>query len=161
MAKKREPKPMAESTGRRNERFADPTFKDAVIDEIVERLQTGESLVSICDSDKRLPCYHTVAVWQDADPALDLRITRAREVGFIRRGERAVEDAKKAQDAPLGRLAFDAERWYLGKLSKAFADKVILSGDKDNPIQHSYDLSNLTDAQLEALAAIGLGDEGK
>ena len=33
-----------------------------------------------------------------------------------------VASAKIAEDAGKGRLAFDAERWYLGKLSNAFSD---------------------------------------
>jgi hypothetical protein len=56
------------------------------------------------------------------DEEYSAQIMRAREAGYLIRGDQAVEDAKSAEDAPLGRLAFDAERWYLGKLSNAFSD---------------------------------------
>lgn len=76
------------------------------------------------------------------------------------RAERAVEEAKAAKDAALGRLAFDAERWYVGKLSNAFADKVRhVGGDEgDAPIQtrSTIDMAGLNDEQLRALASIRL-----
>ena len=147
---------------------ADPAYIEAVMDELVERLQSGESLVAICDSDPRLPCYDVIADWRIADPVFDARIMRAREVGFIRRAERTVEEVRRAENAPLGRLIFDAERWYLGALSKAFADKEgpngkekagDKTGDKGAGNQAgggAFDLSHLTPAQLEALAALDL-----
>ena len=51
-----------------------------------------------------------------ADEGFRARIARAREIGYMARAERAVADAKKAEDAAKGRLAFDAERWLLSKL---------------------------------------------
>ncbi len=56
------------------------------------------------------------------DDEFDAQITRAREVGYQLRADRAILEAKCAEDAAKGRLAFDAERWYLGKLSNAFSD---------------------------------------
>jgi len=99
-------------------------FADDMIEELIARLATGESLSSIC-SDKRMPDRRTIQRWSERDDDLAAEIARAREVGYRERGERAVEAAKNATDAQLGRLAFDAERWYLGKLSNAFADKPV------------------------------------
>ena len=101
--------------------YADPTFKAAIEEDICERLADGQSIVSIC-KDVKLPSLRTVMTWQADDEAFAARIMRARETGYLIRGERAVETAKGAADAGLGRLAFDAERWYLGKLSNAFSD---------------------------------------
>ncbi len=103
--------------------------------DILEQLANGIGLVAICEADG-MPNRCTVQRWQDADPGFDAAVMRARELGMHVRAEKAVRDAKVATDAGLGRLAFDAERWYVGKLSNAFADKVRhVGGDPgDNPI---------------------------
>lgn len=98
-------------------------LKQAVTDEILERLANGEGLILICQSDG-MPDRRTVQRWQNDDLDFDAAITRARETGMFSRAERAVEEAKNADDPQKGRLAFDAERWYIGKLSNAFGDKV-------------------------------------
>lgn len=89
--------------------------------EILSRLAEGESLASICRSDG-MPAWSTVHRWMDDDDEFTGQITRAREIGYQVRADRAIADAKSAEDAAKGRLAFDAERWYLGKLSNAFSD---------------------------------------
>jgi hypothetical protein len=124
---------------------------------ILDRLAEGESLLAICE-DEGLPCARTVQRWQNDDPEFDVAITRARESGFLLRAEKAVADAKKADDASKGRLAFDAERWFLGKLSNAFSDKVRNehSGPNGQPIATTGKLNveGLSDEQLRALASI-------
>lgn len=99
-------------------------FAEDVIEELLQRLATGDSMRTIC-SDRRMPDRETVRRWSERDDHLAASIARAREVGYHERAERAVEAAQSADDAPLGRLAFDAERWYLSKLSRAFADKPV------------------------------------
>jgi hypothetical protein len=69
-----------------------------------------------------MPAWSTVHRWMDDDEEFTAQITRAREAGYLKRADDAVESAKAAPDAALGRLALDAERWYLGKLSNAFSD---------------------------------------
>jgi hypothetical protein len=88
---------------------------------IIDELANGKSLSEICLADG-MPNRSTVQRWQNDDDEFDAAVTHAREVGFAQRAERAVMDAKVATDASLGRLAFDAERWYLGKLSNAFSE---------------------------------------
>lgn len=106
--------------------MADREFAGDVIEELLEKLADGESLTSICDDNPRMPSRRTVARWALADDQLARRILEAREVGFFARAERAVEEAKTAEDPIAGRLAFDAERWFLGKLSNAFRDKPLV-----------------------------------
>jgi hypothetical protein len=89
--------------------------------EILKRLIEGESLSLICRT-SGMPDRRTVQRWQNEDEEFDAAVTRAREDGFEVRAAEAVSDAKRAEDAAKGRLAFDAERWYLGKLSNAFSD---------------------------------------
>lgn len=95
-----------------------PKIEQAILD----NLEAGKSLSEICRTDG-MPAWSTVHRWTDDDEDFAGRITRAREIGYAARAEQAVDDAKKAKDAALGRLALDAERWYLGKLSNAFSDK--------------------------------------
>lgn len=103
-------------------------------------LADGESLASICRIEG-MPCYATVQNWIEAEEDFASEVTRAREAGYQVRADRALIDAKAAKDAALGRLAFDAERWYLGKLSIAFADKQKHehTGKDGAPIEHTID----------------------
>lgn len=113
----------------------DSALREATEEAILERLANGESLVTIC-KDENMPCRMTVQRWQDADEAFDVAVMRAREAGMFVRAEKAVEAAKTAGDASLGRLAFDAERWYVGKLSNAFSD------DKARKHEHKHEVSD-------------------
>lgn len=92
------------------------------IAEILRRLEAGESMNAICKV-AGLPSRETIRRWAEDDAELAAQIMEARETGFMERAEQAVADAKAAKDPQLGRLAFDAERWYLGKLSNAFAER--------------------------------------
>jgi hypothetical protein len=114
--------------------MSDPSdFAEDVIEELLNALRDGKSMREIC-SDKRMPHRETIMRWAKRDDDLAANIVRAREAGYHARAERAVDEAKSAKDAALGRLAFDAERWHLSKLSRAFADKVVHSGDPDEPM---------------------------
>ena len=110
------------------------SFKDAVRDELCERLAEGKSLVEVCKADD-MPSVRSVQTWMNDDEDFAAQITRAREAGFLIRADKAVADAKVAEDAGRGRLAFDAERWYLGKLSNAFSD------DKKRELKVEHSLS--------------------
>lgn len=127
----------------------DTRFPLEIVEELLEALRDGKSMREIC-ADERMPSRETVRLWAEADDDLALAITRAREIGFFDRAERAVEDAKAAPDPQRGRLAFDAERWFLGKVSKAFADKTVIAGDRDAPLTHDHKVS-LKDAPDEVL----------
>jgi len=117
-------------------------FTQETADAICDRLADGESLSSIC-RDPEMPAWSTVHVWMDDDKDFSGRITRAREMGYLKRADDAVADAKKAADAAKGRLAFDAERWYLGKLSNAFRDKTLLGSDPENPLPPGFILRDI------------------
>jgi hypothetical protein len=99
-------------------------------EQILALLGEGESLAAICRRDD-MPSARSVYNWVDDDPEFASQVTRAREIGYLLRAERAVEEAKSADDAAKGRLAFDAERWMLGKLSTALSD------NKAQKLEHS------------------------
>lgn len=145
------------------ERFIRPDsrYPLEIVEELLEQLRDGKSMREIC-ADDRMPSRETVRLWMEADDDLALAITHAREVGYFDRAERAVEDAKLASDPARGRLAFDAEKWFLGKISKAFADKTVIAGDKEAPLTHAHTVK-LGDAPadvLKYLAGQSLPDEG-
>lgn len=131
----------------------DSRFSPEIVEELLERLRNGESMRAIC-ADERMPSREVVRQWSEGDGELALAITRAREIGYFDRAEAAVEAAKAAEDAQKGRLAFDAERWFLGKLSKAFAEKVVVQGDPQAPLTHEHkiDMSGAPKEVLEWLA---------
>jgi hypothetical protein len=109
---------------------ARPKDTPAVRSIILERLADGESLRAICeDLAPDGPKESTVRFWVvDDRDGFAAQYARARDVGYDCRAEQAVNDAANADDAPLGRLAFDAERWYLGKMKTQYSDKVALTG---------------------------------
>lgn len=123
--------------GKNRDADAIPAEKAAII----ERLAEGESLSSICRS-ADMPSWVTVHDWLGKDTEFAEQVRQAREEGYQKRAVEAVETAKNAKDAGLGRLAFDAERWYLGKLSNAFSD------NKAQKHEVEHDLSDKAKAWL-------------
>jgi len=113
-----------------------------MIEAICERLAQGDALVTIC-RDPDMPSARSVQNWQDADEALLSQIMRAREIGLHHRAEQAVANAKAAEDAALGRLAFDADRWLIGKLSNG-----LLSDDKTRKHEIKVNMDEETAAWL-------------
>lgn len=124
--------------------------------EILDLLAAGKGLATICRRED-MPDRSTVQRWQSEEPDFDAAVTRAREDGYELLAEEAVTAAETAEDAAKGRLAFDAKRWYLGKLSNAFSDKQKheLTGKDGAPIQTEtrLDTSSLSDATLREIAA--------
>lgn len=115
------------------------------MDDIRERILTllcdGKSMRTICKMDG-MPSRETIRLWCKEDKEFDLAITHAREEGFHSLAEQALQDAEKATDAAVGRLQFDARRWYVGKLSKDFSD------NKEQKLKHTHDLSDEAKAWL-------------
>jgi hypothetical protein len=116
-------------------------MSDDVRETIIAELEKGRSLLSIC-KDEGMPSARTVQRWQNDDADFDVAVTRAREDGFHYLAEQARIHAHAADDAAKGRLAFDADRWYLGKLSNAFSD------NKAQKHEVTHDLSDKAKAWL-------------
>lgn len=102
-------------------------ISDDVIDRLLAELESGKSLSEIC-REPGMPARGTVHRWANADDELAVRIRDAREAGYHAAVDQLVEDARNAKDAHLGRLAFEAGRWRISKLSLAFADKPLAIG---------------------------------
>jgi len=88
-------------------------LEDAVVAAIEE---TGSQL----EAAKRCGIHtNTINNRERDDVDFCSRIARAREIGYAARAEQAVIAAKTAEDAAKGRLAFDADRWWLSKIDPA------------------------------------------
>jgi len=108
-----------------------PKWSDDQIEEMLTRMMEGETLTSIA-SDPRMPSIDTMNRWEaEQDTELGAAITRARDLGFMVRAEKAVERAQTAEDAGLGRLAFDADRWFLAHMKPKIFGTLIKHGNAD------------------------------
>lgn len=145
-----------------NPRGRPSLYTQEIADLIVHGVSEGRSLRSICTPED-MPSEATVRRWVIDDlEGFSAHYTRARDIGLDCRADALVEDAKTAKDAGLGRLSFDADRWYLSKLApKRYGDKTALVGGDpehgDKPI--AVDVSGLTSEQLSVLAGIKLSPE--
>lgn len=130
----------------------DSRFGPEVREEILTRLREGQSMRTIC-KDPRMPDRETVRHWCEGDADYSASIARARDDGFDARADKAVEDAKDASDPAKGRLAFDAERWYLSKLApRRYGDKLDLTSGNEPLRQLSDDdLDKRIAAKMQAL----------
>lgn len=105
----------------------DTTFQEDVIEELLEQLAEGKGLATIC-RDPRMPSRRTIQRWLRGNDGLAERIAEAREAGFLYLGEKTLIDVEACTDPIKARLLFDARRWYLGKISQAFAEKPVAIG---------------------------------
>jgi len=111
------------------------TFTDDQVEEMLKLMREGETLTAIAAM-KGMPSIDTMNRWEDEQDELGAAITRARSIGYTVRAEKAVSEAKVCEDPQAGRLAFDAERWFLGKMyPKKFGDKVQLADADGEKIQ--------------------------
>lgn len=117
-------------------------YTQEIADLICSKLAEGMSLRAICRSED-MPAEAAVRQWAiDDREGFYAHYTRSRDIGLDCRADAAIEDAKEAKDASLGRLAFDADRWYLSKLApKRYGDKLQVD-------------ANVTMNHEEALAAL-------
>lgn len=137
-----------------------PAWSDDQIEEMLQRMGEGETLVSIA-SDGRMPSVPTMWRWEEAGDELAEKITRARTMGYTGRAEKIVEKVKLAEDAQLARLEFDAERWFLGKMQpKKFGDSATLKhADAEGEKIKLDDVSALTRLASLSASILGRSDE--
>ena len=121
---------------------AKKTFKPAarimghdpeVWDTVLLRLVQGESLVAIT-ADKNMPGQRTVydRIDKDSEFAQKYAQARARQADSI--AEMALHEAIKAVDPQLGRLAYDARKWFAGKVApKKWGDSVKIENEHSGP----------------------------
>jgi hypothetical protein len=116
------------------------THTAEVLNELLERISEGRPLRSVCE-DEDMPSWRTVWRWLQADEDFRTRYARAREAQAHAIAEQAVIEAAAASDPQLGRLAFDARKWFASKVApKVYGDKQQLehSGPDGGPIRLTW-----------------------
>jgi hypothetical protein len=126
-------------------RKAAVTITDEILDEIIERLEQGESLSGICNSDSsRLPRPSSITDLCERDAAFNVRYTRARNCGIDRLAERGLSVASDdSRDANSRRVELDAIKWFTSKMRPdkyGDASKISVSGVDGAPIQQETTL---------------------
>ena len=91
---------------------------DAILDEILQRLEQGESLSGICNSDRaRLPRPSTITDLCASDAAFSVRYARARNAGIDHLAERGLAvAADDTRDPNSRRVELDAIKWFTSKM---------------------------------------------
>lgn len=118
---------------------------EKIMDLIIERLASGESLRSICLSDG-MPNRSTVMRWLDDNEAFATKYARAKDIGFDERAEKLAEDIEVEEDVQRAKLKFEYGRWYLSKLApKRYGERLALAGDDSSPLNITV---NMDDAEL-------------
>lgn len=76
-------------------------------------------------------------LWLHEDEDLAKQYNKAKDERSEAWADDIMEDAESANafNAQAVRLRIDTKKWLMGKNSGRYADKVVLAGDKDNPIQ--------------------------
>lgn len=129
----------------------------ALMDEIVDRISSGETLWAIC-RDTHMPSWRTVYDWTYADEEFASRIARARILGTdaIAQGlrdqlyaapERIGEDGRIDPGyVQLMRVRTDSMLKLLAKWNpKGYGDKMTLAGDVENPLTITVESTKLVD----------------
>lgn len=126
-----------------------PKWADDQIEEMLNLMREGRTLTEIA-SDSRMPSIDTMNRWEaEQDTELGAAITRARDLGYQVRAEKAVIRAQTAEDAQLGRLSFDADRWFLAHMKPKVFGTLIKHGNADGS---NIDLAGQLQAAKERAA---------
>lgn len=137
------------------------TVNEEIVDEICDRLASGESMASIT-KDERMPSQCRVYIHMAKDEAFRHRINIAREAQQEFLIDQTIEMADSAtpEDVQVVKLRIWARQWRAGKLaSRKYGDKIQHGGAADLPpiqTETRLDVSGLTDEQLRALSSIPL-----
>lgn len=99
-------------------------WSDKQIEDVLRHMADGMPISHI-ERIAGMPSADTMERWEAAGDELAGNIARARTRGYHKRAADAVERASMADDAAKGRLAFDAERWFLSKMApRVYGDKL-------------------------------------
>ena len=125
------------------------------IDRVLARISMGEMLAPIL-SEPGMPHYTAWYDWCRADAELGVAYARARATGWDRIALTARETARgrgeSTQDVQRDKLIIETDLKLLAKWDpKRYGDKVLMSGDADNPIVVQTEGSELANELLGLL----------
>lgn len=157
-AKGRRPIEILSATGLRSHdpRGRPSLYTRELSDQICARLSAGESLIKICAT-AEMPTDTTVRMWaiEDRD-GFSSRYAVARRALMDRWAEDILVIADDVTLEPNDRrVRVDTRKWLMSKLDvKRYGDKLIHSGDPDNPVTVLHKVASvehLSQAELDAL----------
>ena len=100
------------------------SYTDDLAGAICDRLAQGETLSGICQRED-MPSTSMVYRWLSTNPDFRDQYVHAREQQAHAIAEKALREAEAAADAQLGRLAFDARKWFASKVApRVYGDKI-------------------------------------
>jgi len=114
---------------------------DKLLSEIVEKLQLGNTLTSICES-KHMPNLATVYKWTNADKDLFNRIMDARKIGAMTVIDQCRDLLNKEtppQEVMLLRERVGFGKWLASKLVGVYGDKQTIENVGDPLIKIVWD----------------------
>ena len=131
--------------------------------EILERLASGESLRSICQS-PHLPSDATVRTWViENREGISARYSRARAIGVDALRDQTLADAEMPldpADVPAAQLKWRARTWHMAKMwPEKYGDRTVLAGDAENPLEISIRGKELLATRIDSLIARSRTDE--
>jgi len=135
--------------------------KQIIIDEICERIISGESLNKIC-RDEHMPHIVTVIRWLNGDDEHAKSIARARVFHSDKLYEDIQDVTKKIEDGELdpqaGKAVIWAKQWSAGRMSpRKFGERILtdhISSDGSmSPKAITLDTSKLSTSALKELMA--------
>lgn len=156
----------------------DSTYTPELADEICARLETGESLRSIC-RDLHMPAEASVRRWVVSHPEFAQRYSQARDMGLEAMAEDLFEiaddgsnDFTERENERTGRVSIlpdhehinrsrlrvDTRKWYLSKLApKRYGDRIAMehSGPDGGPIKTEVTDERRAALTLALLRAVG------
>lgn len=109
---------------------------DTVIDEILSRIEAGETLTNIC-KDQHMPDLATVMLFKRKNPVFFSEYVRARENAADVKFDRIIELSQQVNpgNAHAIRTEIDAIKWWIGKVKpKDYSDKIIHAGHDGGPL---------------------------
>jgi hypothetical protein len=136
-------KPRQSAAGK--ERKAPVSYSPEIAAEIIDRIENGESIRGICDSDpERFPTSGAFCQWLEAQPELAKQYARATSERAAKLAHETIAIADDlTEDANSRRVRIDARKWFAAKLDpKRWGDKQTIetSGVDGAPIQQETTL---------------------
>lgn len=116
-----------------------PALRDPeIVDKVLERVATGEPLAVVL-REPGMPHYTAWYDWCREDADLGIAYARARATGFDRIAVTARETARgkgeSSGDVQRDKLIIETDLKLLAKWDpKRYGDKVVMTGDVDNPV---------------------------
>jgi hypothetical protein len=137
-------------------RMRDSVYTPAIADGICRRMSDGESLRAIC-RDTGMPPEATVRQWvRDDRDGFTARYREARTMLVERWADEIIEIADDETIEPNARrIKVDTRKWLMSKLAPGrYGDRLLHSGDPENPIRVMHRDIGIADMQLHELVAL-------